>query len=207
MKKSESSVAEKEKQTGAAERSAVPGTGTQRSPAPPCGAGPQLLAQKLVVMGQKAAADFVGVKTKTIQRWDKEAEEQVPPVMHYFVENRRYYYYKNFLDELKKKEGVGTNAHRLREQQANAGIKEKRDLLLDIELKREQGKWISREEDERRHVQQITAVRKGHQRFSRELEPFLKPYLRDPKDWPAIKAIMDNKLRNIDRRFADGLKS
>lgn len=179
---------------------------TSKVETPPRSAAAQLISQGLVIQGQKKAAKYASVSEKTLQRWDKDAEIQNPPVIHYLIENRKYYYYKNFLDELKGKEGTGTNKNKIREQKAKAGKAEKQDTLLDIQIKEKQKELISREEVERKTIAQITAVKRAHQGFSRTIMPLIKPFLRNPDDTPAIEAIIDNELRQIHERFAKGLR-
>lgn len=171
---------------------------------PNTGAKAQLLASGLVVEGQKRAAKYAGVSTKTIQRFDKEAEAQSPPVKHYFEEGRKLYYYVNFLDELKKKEGVGTNEHRLREQKAMAGIREKKETLLDIQIKEKNDQYILKEDVEKKTIAQLIIFRQAHQRFARDVMPFLRPFLKNPDDVPAMQATINNKLRQIFEQLADG---
>jgi hypothetical protein len=157
----------------------------------------QIISDEIIV-GQKAAAKFINVETKTIQRWSKKG---LPSGLR----DRTKTYRTSDLKLFKDSEGATVNPHKEREQKANAGIKEKKDLLLDFAIKKEQGEFINREEDQRRHIAQITAIRRAHQKFSREIMPSLRPYLRNPDDCPAIKAAMDNKLRQIDELFADGI--
>ena len=153
-----------------------------------------------IIVGQKAAAGFLGVDQKTIQRWQKKG-------LPFELRARTKIYRKSDLSLFRDSEGASVSPHREREQKAKAEDRETLVEIRKIELAERQDTVIDREEVERRTIFQITMLRKGHQKMSRELMPLIEPYLREPKaDGEKVKEIIDTKLRQLDQGYADGLQ-
>jgi hypothetical protein len=149
-----------------------------------------------VILGQHAAAKFAGIDEKTIQRWQKRG-------LPFGLRDRKKTYRKSDLMLFKDSEGAA-NPHREREQKAKAGITEKKETLLELQINKEQRLFISREEMTKKIIAQLAVFRRMHEKFDREIMPCITPHLARPEDAPIIKAAIKTRLRQAFDRLSDG---
>ncbi|MGA2324296.1 MAG: hypothetical protein ABSG22_10655 [Sedimentisphaerales bacterium] len=120
-----------------------------------------------IVVGQKAAAKFIDVDEKTIQRWQKKG-------LPWSLRDRTKTYRKSDLKLFKDSEGATINPHKQREQISAADIKQTKAQLLELELKEKQGLLISKEDVEKKNIRQIITVRRKLGGLGRNLAPLLR---------------------------------
>ena len=109
------------------------------------------LAAEQIIKTQKQAAEYAGVRTRTIRRW-------LAAGMPRSQEGR---YIKTMVDFYKRNDGREVSDDRKREVSAQADYKTTKAKLLEMELGLKQGRLVPREDIEKETVRKIIAVKRG----------------------------------------------
>ena len=108
-------------------------------------------ATEQIIKTQKQAAEYAGVKTRTIRRW----------LAAGMPRTQDGHYIRNMLDFYKRNEGHEVSEDRKREASAQADYKTTKATLLEMELKLKQGRLLPREDIEKETVRKIIGVKRG----------------------------------------------
>ena len=145
----------------------------------------------LYIRGQKAAAEFLKVSCKTVQRYKN--VQGMP--MH-----AKGWYIKKFLTVWHKQaEGEDTeiSGHRHRDTIAVADLRETKVKLQQLELARMEGTVHNVADCEKRSIEKILAVKTAMLGMGRKLAPGLVG-----KTAPRIKKKIDDEVKAIIRVFS-----
>lgn len=145
-----------------------------------------------LIRTQKEAARYAGVTERQIRRWKN---QQGMPLA------TNGWYRKDMLIVWKKREENGSGAllaeHRQRETIATAGIKEKKDELLALELAIRRGKWHETAGCAARQLRKLIDLTRGIEAMRRRVEARCPPEIR-----AAVSQIMKEEIRRMRDQFA-----
>jgi len=161
---------------------------TKRGKARTCPERSRRIAAEQIIKTQKEAAQYASVNTRTIRRWIKNGMPRT----------EQGFYIKGMLDFYKKNEGTAPDEDRLRQQKAEASLKETKSQLAELELKFKQGEFLNRADYEKQQVAKVIAVKRALLGMGRKLAPRLAK-LRNTRK---VQAIINEEVRNIIERFA-----
>jgi len=152
-----------------------------------------VIAASQLIETQKEAAEYAGVNTRTIRRWE---DEGMPKTEDDF-------YIRSMLDIFKANKGSQITEDKARLQSAEANYKETKAKLLEIELKIKQGQLLPLEAIEKARIARILAVKRAWLGQGRKLAKRLAA-LKDPRK---IQALLDDENRMIITGFTGNTKS
>lgn len=150
--------------------------------------GKSHIASEHVIKTQKEAAKCAGVNPRTVRRW---VEAGMPK-----TEDGKYI--RPMLDIYKANEGSKASEHKEQKIKAEVDVKQTKAELLQMELAEKKGELISADEEDKRDVRKIIAVKRALIGQGRKLAPVLAPITDERK----IKKIIDKENRGIIAAFA-----
>ncbi len=150
--------------------------------------GKSQIAAEQIIKTQKEAASYANVNTRTIRRWVKNGMPRT----------EQGFYIKGMLDFYKKNEGTAPDEDKLRQQKAEASLKETKFQLAELELKFKQGEFLKREDYEKQQIAKIIAVKRALLVLGRKIAPRVAK-LRNIR---GVQKIINEEVRNIIERFA-----
>ncbi len=140
-----------------------------------------------IIKTQKQAAEYAGVKTRTIRRW----------LAAGMPKTQEGHYIKNMLDFYKRNEGQEVSEDRKREASAQADYKTTKAKLLGMELELKQGHLVPRDRIEKENVRKIIAVKRGLLGLVRKIAARVPPRYRRQVELTAAE-----EVRNLINDFA-----
>jgi hypothetical protein len=140
-----------------------------------------------IIKTQANAAKYAGKSVRTIRRWVKAGMPRT----------ESGHYIKAMLDFYKINEGNQPTEAKKRSQDADAGIKEKKDKLLQLQLEEKQRDFDA--ELERALVQRIPVIKRPFLGMGRKLAP----QLANIRDERKIQRIINDEVRDIIRSFSE----
>lgn len=144
-----------------------------------------------IIESQTEAARFVGKSARTIRRWLKEG-------MLTATRGGKQVYIKSQLKAFAENEGRKPTEHKLLKEKSEAGIKSVREQREIMQYNIERGKWIDKEEEQRRDASKILAVKRALLGQGRKLAMQLAA-INDPRK---IQALLDKQNRAIIEGFS-----
>ena len=150
--------------------------------------GKAQIAAEQIIKTQKEAARYASVNTRTIRRWVKNGMPRT----------EQGFYIKGMLDFYKKNEGIAPDEDRLRQQKAEASLKETKFQLAELELKFKQGEFLKREDYEKQQIAKIIAVKRALLGLGRKIAPRVAK-LRNVR---GVQKIINEEMKSIIERFA-----
>jgi len=144
----------------------------------------------LIVVGQKAAASYAKVETKTIQRWTRAG-------MWTASDGRNKIYLKPLLDYFHDSTKSPANPTRDKRENAEADFKHTRAQLAAMELAEKQGQLIDREKVEKESVMKIRAIRSAITGMNKAVTAIACPRCR-----AKVNAASQNHYEKMCKRFA-----
>ena len=145
------------------------------------------------VLGTRAAAKVAGVSEREIRRRQGLGEIRMAKI----AGGKNLY----FRVDLMQSGSDDMRAVRDKDTIAGAGIKETKQALLVLELAEKEGKFVVRDEVERRNVEKIIAVKRAMLGMGRKLAPRLINRGRQAE----IKKMIDEEVKAIINGFAGPL--
>jgi len=139
-----------------------------------------------LVKSQRLAGRYAGVSERTVRRWVKAGMPRTEAGQ----------YFKAMLDVYKSNEGSQPTEAKKRSQDADAGIKEKKDKLLQMQLDEKQRDFEA--ELERALVQRALILKRALMGQGRKLGP----QLANTRDARKCQKIIDDDNRAIIEGFA-----
>ena len=146
------------------------------------------IADEHIIATQVLAAAYAKVNPRTVRRWVRAGMPR--------TEDGKYI--RPMLDIYKENEGSKASEHKEQKIKAEVGYKQTKAELLQMELAEKKGELISADEEQKRDVRKIIAVKRALIGQGRKLAPTLAPITDDRK----IKKIIDRENREIIAAFA-----
>jgi len=112
------------------------------------------IAEAEIIETQAEAAKFIGKSTRTVRRWEREG-------MLVATQNGRKVYIRSQLKLFSEHEGKQPTKARSRRDEGEADFKEIRAKLAKLELEKELGQLVNREEFEKKNIKKILAIKSG----------------------------------------------
>jgi hypothetical protein len=113
------------------------------------------IAAAEVIKSEKDAAAFVGKSTRTIRRWRAEGKMLMATL------DGKPVFLRNQLKLFASNEGRQPTKTRARRDESEADIKQTRAVREKMELDKELGQLVNREEFEKKNIRKILAVKRG----------------------------------------------